>query len=357
MNSILVIGALGQIGSELTHSLRARHGTDAVVAADVKGEHDLSLRDSGACVFVDVTQSETIARIIERYNVRIVYHLAAILSAVGETNPQLAWHVNVSGLYNVLEVARQFRLDRVFWPSSMAVFGPGAPRDQTPQETILRPTTMYGLTKVTGELMCNYYFGRYGLDVRGIRYPGIISSETLPGGGTTDYAVEIFYEAIRRGRYTCFVRADTVLPMMYMPDCVRATLMLMEAGLDRLQHHADFNLSALSFSVGELAAEIRKHIPEFECEYRPDFRQEIADSWPRTIDDSASRIEWGWEPEYDLGAMTADMLSELSRKQREGGLPAKDQPPYQDRGGSSGSPMLGTTQRSAHDSAPSQLAE
>ncbi len=320
MRSILVIGARGQIGSELTLALRERHGDAAVLAADLKGEHDLSLRDSGACMFVDVTQPETIAKIVERYDVGTIYHMAAILSAVGEANPQLAWHVNVSGLYNVLEVARHHRLDRLFWPSSMAVFGPGAPREQTPQETILQPSTMYGITKVTGELMCNYYFRHYGLDVRGVRYPGIISSETLPGGGTTDYAVEIFYEAVRRRQYTCFVRADTVLPMMYMPDCIRATLLLMDASLDELRHHADYNLTALSFSVEELAEEIKKYVPDFECAYEPDFRQDIASTWPRTIDDSAARAEWGWEPHYDLAAMTKEMLTRLTTKHREGKL-------------------------------------
>ena len=327
MGTTLVIGALGQIGSELTQALRARHGYDQIVAADVKGEHDLSLRDSGACLFIDVTQPESIAKIVDQHGVRVIYHMAAILSAVGETNPQLAWRVNVNGLYNVLEVARQYRLDRLFWPSSMAVFGQGAPRDQTPQETILQPATMYGLTKVTGELMCNYYFRRYGLDVRGVRYPGIISSETLPGGGTTDYAVEIFYEAVRREKYVCFVRGDTVLPMMYMPDCIRATLKLMDASVDALSCHANYNLSALSFSVADLAVEIRKHIPAFEWSYAPDFRQEIADSWPRTIDDSAARSDWGWEPKYDLASMTEHMLAALGEKQQRGELPVSARPP------------------------------
>ena len=226
----------------------------------------------------------------------------------------------MNGLYNVLEVARERGMVRVFCPSSIAAFGPETPRDNTPQETVLRPRTMYGVTKVAGELLGNYYFSRFGLDVRGVRYPGIISSETLPGGGTTDYAVEIFYEAIKHKRYTCFVREDTVLPMMYMPDCIKAAIDLMEADLSRLKHHADFNLAAMSFSAGELAAEIKKHIPEFTCEYEPDFRQEIADSWPRSIDDSAAREEWGWEPDYDLAAMTADMLDKLGKRYAEGGI-------------------------------------
>jgi nucleoside-diphosphate-sugar epimerase len=223
-------------------------------------------------------------------------------------------------LYNVLEFAREYDLVRVFCPSSIAAFGPETPRDDTPQETVLRPTTMYGVTKVAGELLCDYYFHRFGVDVRGVRYPGIISSETPPGGGTTDYAVHIFYEAIKHKHYTCFVREDTMLPMMYMPDCIKGTIDLMEADLARLKHHADFNLAAMSFSAGELAAEIKKHIPEFTVEYEPDSRQAIADSWPRSIDDSAAQEEWGWQPDFDLAAMTADMLEKLSQRHAEGKL-------------------------------------
>lgn len=311
MKRILVTGACGQIGSELTLALRERYGSENVVAAGHKTKPSDKLQQSGPFEFIDVTKRETIEEVVEKYDIDTIYHLAAVLSAVGEEKPQLAWNVNMMGLYNVLEVARERRMVRVFWPSSIAVFGPETPRENTPQETVLRPTTMYGLTKVAGELLCNYYFRRFGLDVRGVRYPGIISSETLPGGGTTDYAVEIFYAAIRHKRYTCFLRADTVLPMMYMPDCIRAAIELMEADLSRLKHHADFNLAAMSFSPAELVAEIQKHIPEFTCEYKPDFRQAIADSWPRTIDDSAAREEWGWKPRYDLTTMTADMLEKL----------------------------------------------
>jgi len=320
MKRILVTGACGQIGSELTLTLRERYGAENVVASDIKTQPGPGLRDSGPFEVIDVTRRETIEEVVDRYGIDTVYHMAAILSATGEKNPHLAWNVNINGLYSVLEVARERQMVRVFWPSSIAVFGPETPKENTPQETVLRPTTMYGVTKVTGELLCNYYFRRFGLDVRGIRYPGIISSETLPGGGTTDYAVEIFYEALRHKRYTCFVREDTVLPMMYMPDCIRATIMLMEADLSRLKHHADYNVAGLSFSAGELAAEIKKHIPEFVCEFKPDFRQEIADSWPRTIDDSAAREEWGWKPQYDLAAMVEDMLEELRKKQTEGKL-------------------------------------
>lgn len=320
MTKILVTGACGQIGSELTLALRRRYGNENVIAVGHRTKPSEALCTTGPFEYIDVTRRETIEEVVRKYKIDTIYHLAAILSAVGEKKPQLAWEVNMNGLYNVLEVAREYEMVRVFCPSSIAAFGPETPRDNTPQETVLRPTTMYGVTKVAGELLCNYYFIRFGLDVRGVRYPGIISSETLPGGGTTDYAVEIFYEAIKHKRYTCFVREDTVLPMMYMPDCIKAAIDLMEADLSRLKHHADFNLSAMSFSAGELAAEIRKHIPEFVCEYKPDFRQAIADSWPRSIDDSAARQEWGWEPEYDLAAMTADMLEKLGRRYAEGRL-------------------------------------
>ena len=316
MQKILVTGACGQIGSELTIELRKRYGNDNVVATGHRTKPNDKLCQSGPFEFIDVTRRETVEEVVEKHDIDTIYHLAAILSAVGEEKPHLAWDVNINGLYNVLEVARERKMTRVFCPSSIAVFGPETPRENTPQETVLRPTTMYGVTKVAGELLCDYYFHRFGLDVRGARYPGIISSETLPGGGTTDYAVEIFYQAIQHQRYTCFLREDTVLPMMYMPDCIKATIDLMEADLSRLKHHADFNLAAMSFSPAELVAEIKKHIPEFTCEYKPDFRQAIADSWPRTIDDSAAREEWGWEPSYDLAAMTADMLEKLGKRLR-----------------------------------------
>ena len=317
---ILVTGACGQIGSELTMALRERYGNDNVVAAGHRTPPSSTLRDSGPFVSMEVTRRETVEEAVDRYKIDTLYHMAAILSATGEKNPHLAWDVNMNGLYNVLEVARERHMARVFCPSSIAAFGPETPRDHTPQETVLRPTTMYGVTKVAGELLCNYYFSKFGVDVRGVRYPGIISSETLPGGGTTDYAVAIFYEALKHKHYTCFVREDTVLPMMHMPDCIRATIMLMEADLARLKHHADFNLAGLSFSAGELAAEIKQHIPEFVCEYEPDFRQAIADSWPRTIDDRSAREEWGWQPEYDLAAMVKDMLERLGKKYAEGRL-------------------------------------
>ena len=312
MKKVLVIGAAGQIGSELTMELRKRHGNDNVIAMGRKTKPSERLLNSGPFVFANITDRSSIEEVVERYDIDTVYLMAAILSATGEKNPQLAYNVNLNGLYNILEIALERKMTRVMVPSSIAVFGPETPRSNTPQEAILRPTTMYGVTKVAGELLCDYYFSRFGLDVRGLRYPGIISSETLPGGGTTDYAVEIFYEAIKHRRYTCFLSEDTVLPMMHMPDCIRATIMLMDADISRLKHHADFNLAGVSFSPKELVAKIQKHIPDFVCEYEPDFRQQIADSWPMTIDDSAAREEWDWSPEYDLEAMTRDMIEKLT---------------------------------------------
>jgi nucleoside-diphosphate-sugar epimerase len=315
---ILVTGSAGQIGSELTLALRERYGSDNVIATGHRTPPNAALRDSGPFEFIDVRRRETVEEMVRKHNIDTVYHLAAILSAVGEQKPLLAWDVNMNGLHNILEVAREHDMVRVFCPSSIAVFGPSTPRQNTPQETVLGPSTMYGVTKVAGELLCNYYVRRFGLDVRGLRYPGIISAETLPGGGTTDYAVAIYYEAVRQKRYTCFVRQDTVLPMMYMPDCIKASLDLMDADLAQLKHHADFNLAAMSFSAAELAAEITKHVPGFVCQYEPDFRQAIADSWPQSIDDSAAREEWGWQPSYDLAAMTVDMLDKLGRRHAQG---------------------------------------
>jgi nucleoside-diphosphate-sugar epimerase len=317
---ILVTGAVGQIGSELTMALRERHGPQNVVAAGHHTPPGPELRDSGPFEYLDVTQRESLERVVEQHNIDTIYHMAAILSAVGEAKPQLCWDVNMNGLYNVLEIARP-RGIRLFCPSSIAAFGPETPRDHTPQETVLRPRTMYGVTKVAGELLCSYMAARFGVDVRGVRYPGIISNVTPPGGGTTDYAVEIFYEAIRKQRYTCFVRPDTVLPMMYMPDCIQATLDLMAADGNKLVHRAEYNLAAMSFSAAELAAEIQKQIPGFVVTYEPDpVRQAIADSWPQTIDDSAARQEWNWRPNYDLARMTTDMLEKLQARYQAGTL-------------------------------------
>lgn len=320
MKKIMVTGAVGQIGSELTMALRKKYGSDNVLATGHKTQPKPGLRDSGPFEFINVTKRETFEGVIKKYKIDTIYHMSAILSAVGEKNPQLAWDVNMNGTYNILEIAREIEMTRIFVPSSIAAFGPETPRDRTPQETVLRPKTMYGVTKVAGELLCDYYVKRFGLDVRGCRYPGIISYETLPGGGTTDYAVAIFFEAVKNKKYTCYLREDTRLPMMYMPDCLKATLDLMDADFSKLKHHSDFNVTAMSFSAGELAAEIKKHIPEFTIDYKPDFRQQIADSWPKSLDDSAARKEWGWNPGYDLAAMTKDMLAVLSKRHAEGKL-------------------------------------
>ncbi len=315
---ILVTGATGQIGSELVLVLRERFGVENVIACGHKKPPSAKLA-SGPFLSLDVTDKEALKKAVREYKIEVIYHLAAILSAAGEKDPDLAWRVNMEGLYNVLEVSRNFGITQVFWPSSIAVFGPKTPKDNTPQDTILSPTTMYGITKVAGELLCEYYHRRYGLDVRGLRFPGIISSETPPGGGTTDYAVEIFYHAIRGEPYTCFVRPDTVLPMMYMPDCLKATLKLMEADPAKLRYRI-YNVTGMSFSAEELAREIQRRVPGFKVEYNPDFRQKIADSWPRTIDDSAAREDWGWQPDYDLPRMVEDMLSALKKKRERGEL-------------------------------------
>jgi nucleoside-diphosphate-sugar epimerase len=320
MKRLLVIGAVGQIGSELTLELRSRYGNDNVVAMGRKTKPSEKLLNSGPFEWGNVNDPESVIAAIEKYDIDTIYLMAAILSAVGEQKPQLAYDVNMNGLYNILEIARERELTRIMVPSSIAAFGPKTPKEKTPQETVLRPTTMYGVTKVAGELLADYYFKRFGVDVRGLRYPGIISSETLPGGGTTDYAVEIFYEAIKNKKYTCFVRGNTVLPMMYMPDCINGTIQLMEADLSRLTRHADYNLAAFSFSPKELVAEIEKHIPDLACSYDPDFRQQIADSWPKTIDDSAARRDWGWRPQYDLAAMVEDMVEKLGKKHAAGEL-------------------------------------
>ena len=310
---VLVTGATGQIGSELVTELRNRYGNDEVVAVGHKRQPSETLRNSGPFEIADTSDKKQLTVIIEKRGVGIIYHLASLLSASGEKYPQLAWQVNMEGLYNVLDLARE-RGIRVFWPSSIAVFGPDTPRVNTPQNTIMIPNTIYGVSKVAGELLCNYYFLKYGVDVRSLRYPGIISSETPPSGGTSDYAVEIFYEALKKKKYTCFLRDDTLLPMMYMPDCVKATLDLMSAEQTRVKRRTSYNLTAMSFSPKELAAKITQHIPEFKCEYAPDFRQNIADSWPISINDSEARKDWGWQPTYDLSAMTEDMINRLSKK-------------------------------------------
>lgn len=320
MKKILVTGSVGQIGSELTMELRERFGAENVIATGRKTKPSDELRDSGPFHFIDVSKIETVEEMIKKYSIDTIFHMAAILSATGEKNPQLCWNVNMNGTINILELGLKYKLARIIIPSSIAVWGPGVPLENTPQETVLQPTTMYGVTKVCGELICDYYVQKFGLDIRGLRYPGIISHKTLPGGGTTDYAVEIFYEAIDKGRYTCFLTEDTKLPMMYMPDCIDGTIQLAEAEFSKLTHHSNFNQAAVSFTPAELAAEIKKHIPEFEITYEPDYRQKIADSWPNSIDDSAARKEWGWKHKWDLAAMAADMIKHLKERHAVGKL-------------------------------------
>jgi len=307
---ILVIGASGQIGVELTLALRKIYGNANVVASDLREENDL-LKGTGPYVSLDVMNKEMLHVQVIRQNITQIYLLAAILSATGEKNPALAWHLNMQGLLNVLDIAREEKLQKVYWPSSIAVFGPTSPKKNCPQQTIIEPITVYGISKYAGEFWCNYFHHRFGVDVRSIRYPGLISYKSAPGGGTTDYAIEIFHDALEDKHYKCFLREDTYLPMMYMPDAINATINLMEAPADKISIRTSYNVSAISFSPKEIAAEIKKHIPEFAIEYSPDYRQAIADSWPQSIDDSVARNDWGWKHEYDLSRMTADMFANL----------------------------------------------
>ncbi|MBL6664907.1 MAG: L-threonine 3-dehydrogenase [Rickettsiales bacterium] len=310
---ILVTGALGQIGSELTFALKKIYGAQNVVTSDIK-----EINDVGEEFFpyeqANVLDKAKLEAVVKKHNIDVIYHLAAILSAAGEKNPQLCWDINMNGLHNVLEIAKDLNLKQIICPSSIAAFGPETPRDNTPQQTILLPKTMYGVTKVAGELLCEYYVNKFNLDIRGIRYPGLISHKTLPGGGTTDYAVEIFYEALKNKHYTCFLRHDTKMPMMFMDDAIRGTIQLAKADFSKLKNHCDFNFAAMSFTCEEIANEIKKHIPDFTIEYKPDFRQKIADSWPKSIDDSEARKQWNWNHEFDLEKMVKVMLEELRKK-------------------------------------------
>ena len=315
MRKILVTGALGQIGSELTMGLRKTYGNENVIASSRKKKdgHD-NLMDSGTFEILDVTNGKELSEIVKKHKVDTIIHLAAVLSAVGEEYPERAWDVNMNGLYNVLEVGREEKCS-IFTPSSIAAFGPSTPKENTPQDTIQRPNTMYGVTKVAGELLCDYYFEKFGLDTRGVRFPGLISYETLPGGGTTDYAVHIYYEALKNKKYTSFIDKGTKMDMMYMPDALDAITGLLEANPDKLIHRNAFNVTAMSFDPEQIAASIKKHIPEFELSYDVDpVRQAIANSWPDSLDDRDARKEWGWDPKFDLDAMTKDMLEKLAKK-------------------------------------------
>lgn len=307
---ILVIGACGQIGVELTLALRKMYGGANVVASDLREENEL-LKGTGPYVSMDVMNKEMLHVQVIRQNFTQIYLLAAILSATGEKNPPLAWNLNMTGLLNVLDIAREEKIHKVYWPSSIAVFGPTSPKIKCPQQTVIEPTTVYGISKFAGEFWCNYFNQRYGLDVRSLRYPGLISYKSAPGGGTTDYAVEIFHEALEEKHYTCFLKEDTYLPMMYMPDAIRATIELMEAPADRISVRTSYNISGMSFSPKEIAACIGKHVPGFTIDYKPDYRQAIADSWPQSIDDAVAGRDWNWKPEFDLEKMTADMFNNL----------------------------------------------
>ena len=312
-DKILVIGASGQIGVELTLALRKKYGNQNVVASDLREENPL-LKGTGPYVSLDVMNKEMLHVQVIRQNITQIYLLAAILSATGEKNPNLAWHLNMQGLLNVLDIAREEKLHKIYWPSSIAVFGPTSPKQNCPQQTVIEPSTVYGISKYAGEFWCKYYHYRYGVDVRSIRYPGLISYKSEPGGGTTDYAIDIYLQAIEEKKYTCFLEEDTYLPMMYMPDAIRATLELMDAPSEKISIRTSYNISGMSFSPKEIGAEIKKHIPDFKLYYQPDYRQAIANSWPQSIDDSVANQDWGWKREYNLEKMTVDMLENLSGK-------------------------------------------
>lgn len=311
---ILVIGASGQIGVELTLALRKVYGGSQVIASDLREENEL-LKGTGPYVSLDVMNKEMLHVQILRQNITQVYLLAAMLSATAEKNPHLAWHLNMQSLLNVLDIAKEEKLKKVYWPSSIAVFGPTSPKVNCPQQTIIEPTTIYGISKYTGEFWCNYYFQRYGVDVRSLRYPGLVSYKSSPGGGTTDYAIEIFHAAKEKKSYSCFLNTDTRLPMMYMDDAIRATIEMMESPADKIRVRTSYNIAAMSFTPAEIATEIQTHIPDFTISYAPDYRQSIAESWPQSIDDAIAQDDWGWKPAFNLASMTKDMLANLSSSQ------------------------------------------
>ena len=309
----LILGACGQIGTELTLALRSRYGSESVIASDIR-EGQEELMGSGPFVQLDATDMEALRDLLDSHEISDVYLMAAMLSATAEKNPSRAWDLNMNSLLNVLELARSQKFTKLFWPSSIAVFGPTTPRTNTPQSTVMEPTTVYGISKLAGEGWCAYYHRKFGVDVRSIRYPGLISWKAQPGGGTTDYAVEIYHEALASGTYQCFVKEDTRLPMMYMEDAISATLQLMDAPSAGISVRSSYNLGALSFTPAQMAESIRAHIPDFQISYEPDYRQEIADSWPQSIDDSKAREDWGWVPRFGLEDITREMLSHLRMK-------------------------------------------
>ena len=304
---ILVLGAGGQVGSELVEKLRAKHGNDKVLATDVRELEN----QSGPSEVLNVLDKEKLHDIVERYKIEEVYHLVALLSATAEKNPEFGWKLNMETLFTVLDLAKDKRIKKVFWPSSIAVFGPNTPRQETPQHTVTDPTTVYGISKLAGERWCEYYAKNYGVDVRSIRYPGLIGYKSLPGGGTTDYAVDIYHKALENGEYECFLQKGTYLPMMYIEDAIRATIELMEAPEGNVKIKSSYNLGGISFAPEDIASEIKKYLPNFKISYAPDFRQKIAESWPGSIDDSAAQEDWGWKLEYDMAKMTEDMLKNL----------------------------------------------
>jgi len=307
---ILILGACGQIGTELTVELRAKYGSDSVIASDIR-EGSETLMDPGPFELLDATNYEAIEDVVMHYEIDEVYLMAAMLSATAEKFPMRAWNLNMNSLFNVLNLAKERKIRKIFWPSSIAVFGSNTPKESTTQNTIMEPGTVYGISKQSGERWCEYYFNKFGVDVRSVRYPGLISWKTMPGGGTTDYAVEIYHEALNEGYYECFLEKGTKLPMMYMNDAVRATINLMETPAGQIKIRSSYNLGSMSFSPEEIALSIQKHIPDFRISYAPDFRQQIADSWPSSIDDSKARKDWKWKPEFDLDSTTGQMLHHL----------------------------------------------
>ncbi|MFM2377412.1 MAG: hypothetical protein RLZZ165_2509 [Bacteroidota bacterium] len=309
MEKVLIVGAGGQIGTELTEYLRAKYSGENVIATDIRMNEGLA--KDGPFHLLNVMDKDAVYALVEREGVTQIYHLAAVLSATGEKDPEFAWRLNMDGLLNVLNAARDLKVSKVFWPSSIAVFGPSTPAEHTPQDTVMDPNTVYGISKLAGERWCEYYFQKYGVDVRSLRYPGLIGYKSAPGGGTTDYAVDIYHQAILKRSFTCFLKPDTALPMMYMSDAIRATIELMDAPAEKVKIRSSYNLAGVSFTPAEITAAIQKHFPAFTVDYAPDFRQAIADSWPSSIDDSRAQADWGWKIKYDLASMTREMLEQI----------------------------------------------